>query len=280
MVDVNFMKECEMFSSLKVPCGSKILLRLDGRGFYNLSKQIGLKKPYDPLFLDAMVNTATEIFKEFSPSFIYTFSDEFNILLADIPFSGRIEKLNSVFASFTANSFYSNIIKNKISQRIYQNSENNNNNNNNNNNATIIGNLEIEEIFKTLKTISFDCRVIPLSSEMVSEYFKGRQNEAWRNCINGYIYWTLRDEMNKEKAMKILNGLKADKIHDILFERGINIAEVPVWQRRGVGIYKVDKIVNGYNPLSKESTTSSRRVIKVDFDLPRFDNEFFHNFIE
>ncbi|MDO8870674.1 MAG: tRNA(His) guanylyltransferase Thg1 family protein [Methanobacteriaceae archaeon] len=274
------MKECEMFSSLKVPCGSKILLRLDGRGFYNLSKQIGLKKPYDPFFLDAMVNTATEIFKEFSPSFIYTFSDEFNILLADIPFSGRIEKLNSVFASFTANSFYSNIIKNKISQRIYQNSENNNNNNNNNNNATIIGNLEIEEIFKTLKTISFDCRVIPLSSEMVSEYFKGRQNEAWRNCINGYIYWTLRDEMNKEKAMKILNGLKADKIHDILFERGINIAEVPVWQRRGVGIYKVDKIVNGYNPLSKESTTSSRRVIKVDFDLPRFDNEFFHNFIE
>ena len=273
------MKECEMFSSLKVPCGSKILLRLDGRGFYNLSKQIGLKKPYDSLFLDSMVNTATEIFKEFSPSFIYTFSDEFNILLADIPFSGRIEKLNSVFASFTANSFYSNLIKNKISQIISKvvriiiiiiiiiigN---------------IIGDLEIEEIFKTLKTISFDCRVIPLSSEMVSEYFKGRQDEAWRNCLNGYIYWTLRDEMNKEKAMKILNGLKADKIHDILFERGINIAEVPSWQRRGVGIYKVDKMVNGYNPLSKESTTSSRRVIKVDFDLPRFDNEFFDNFIE
>lgn len=274
MVDVSFMKECEMFSSLKVPCGSKILLRLDGRGFYKLSKQIGLKKPYDPLFMDAMVNTAAEIFKEFSPSFIYTFSDEFNILLADIPFAGRIEKLNSVFASFTANSFYSNLIKNKISQRISLSSENNNNN------GTIIGDLEIGKLFKTLKTISFDCRVIPLSFEMVPEYFKGRQDEAWRNCLNGYVYWTLRDEMNKEEAMKILNGLKADKIHDILFERGINIAEVPSWQRRGVGMYKVDKMVNGYNPLSKESTTSSRRVIKIDFDLPRFDNEFLDNFIE
>ncbi len=262
-----------MFSSLKVPCGSKIVLRLDGRGFYKLSKQIGLKKPYDTTFLDSMVNTATEIFKEFSPAFIYTFSDEFNVLLADMPFAGRIEKLNSVFASFTANSFYSNLIKNKLSQRLSKNTENNDE-------EMGIWKSETEEIFKTLKTISFDCRVIPLSSEMVFEYFKGRQDEAWRNCLNGYVYWTLRDEMSKEEAMQILNGLKAEQIHDILFERGINIAEVPSWQRRGVGIYKVDKMVNGYNPLSKESTTSSRRMIEADFDLPRFNNEFFDKFIE
>jgi tRNA(His) 5'-end guanylyltransferase len=267
------MKECEMFSSLKVPCGSKIILRLDGRGFYKLSKQIGLKKPYDTIFLDSMVNTATEIFREFAPAFIYTFSDEFNILLADLPFAGRIEKLDSVFASFTANSFYSNLIKNKLSQKISKNTGDKNE-------EPEVWKLEMEEIFKSLKTISFDCRVIPVSSEMVSEYFKGRQDEAWRNCLNGYVYWTLRDEMSKEEAMQILNGLKAEKIHDILFERGINIAEVPAWQRRGVGIYKVDKMVNGYNPLSKESTESSRRVIESDFDLPRFDNQFFNNFMD
>lgn len=279
---VVFMENCEMFSHLKVPCGSKIILRLDGRGFYKLSKQIGLKKPYDPLFVNSMVNTATEIFKEFSPAFIYTFSDEFNIMLGDIPFSGRIEKLNSVFASFTANSFYSNLTRNSMNLKCQNgmNIDEMNIKEVNSDNQEQETKLDIDykkfgEFFESLKTISFDCRIIPLSSEMVLQYFKGRQDEAWRNCLNGYVYWTLREEMSKKEAMNILDGLKADKIHDILFKRGINIAEVPGWQRRGVALYKTDKKINGYNPLLKKATESSRKVIKVDWDLHRFDKEFF-----
>ncbi len=257
-----------MFSSLKVPCGSKILLRLDGRGFYKLSEQIDLEKPYDELFVKAMVNSAVEIFSEFSPAFIYTFSDEINILLANIPFSGRVEKLDSVFASFTSNSFFKNLIKAKIMGR-----------NDENDNVKESEDL-FRDIFKIIKTISFDCRVIPLSSEMVFEYFKERQDEAWRNCINGYAYWTLRKEMGKEESMKILNGLKSDKIHDILFERGINIGEVPTWQRRGVALYKVDKKVKGYNPLSQKEVESFRKVIFTDWNLPRFSAEFFDNILD
>lgn len=271
------MKNCEIFSHLKVPCGSKIILRLDGRGFYKLSKQIGLKKPYDSLFVNSMVSTATEIFKEFSPSLIYTFSDEFNIMLSDIPFSGRIEKLDSVFASFTANSFYSNLIKNLMNFE-YQNEKNIkyiNSDNQEKENKSCWNEKKFLEFFESLKTISFDCRIIPLSSEMVLEYFKGRQDEAWRNCLNGYAYWTLRNEMSKKDAMNMLEGLKADKIHDILFERGINIAEVPSWQRRGVALYKTDKKINGYNPLLKKVTESSRKVINVDWDIPLFNKEFF-----
>ncbi len=269
-MDVQFMRECEIFSSLKVPCGSKILLRLDGRGFYKLSKQMDLEKPYDPLFVNAMVNSAVEIFKEFSPAFIYTFSDEINILLADIPFSGRIEKLDSVFASFTANSFFKNLIDAKIRGRDDENEK--------------LKKVELDifkqDLFKDIKTISFDCRIIPLSSEMVFEYFKERQDEAWRNCINGYAYWTLRNEMDQEESMKILNGLKADKIHDILFKRGINIGEVPVWQRRGVALYKVDKKVKGYNPFSQKEVESARKVIYADWNLPRFTTEFFDNIFD
>ena len=41
------MKECEIFSNLKVPCGSNIIVRMDGRGFSKLSRKIGFKKPYD-----------------------------------------------------------------------------------------------------------------------------------------------------------------------------------------------------------------------------------------
>lgn len=264
------MRECEIFSSLKVPCGSKILLRLDGRGFYKLSKQMNLEKPYDTRFVNAMVNSAVELFSEFSPAFIYTFSDEINILLSDIPFSGRIEKLDSVFASFTSNSFFKNLISAKVFDMDDEPDK--------------VKKSELDifkpDMFKNIKTVSFDCRIIPLSSEMVFEYFKERQDEAWRNCINGYAYWTLRKEMGKEESMKILNGLKADKIHDILFERGINIGEVPAWQRRGVALYKLDKKVKGYNPLSQKEVESSRKVIYADWNLPRFSAEFFDNIFD
>lgn len=248
------MKDYEIFSNLKMPAGSKILLRLDGRGFYKFSKNKRLKKPYDPFFAEVMVNTAISLFREFAPAFIYTFSDEFNILLSDIPFSGRLEKIDSVFAGFTSTSFLYNWVRSKFLEK----SEINN-----------------EELFKVLDVISFDCRVIPVSQSLVGEYFKQRQNEAWRNCLNGYTYWTLRKEMGKKEAMVQLEGLKSNQMHELLFKRGINIAEVPAWQRKGIGIYKIDKNINGYNPLTKEKVSTTRKKITTDWDLPIFSDEFF-----
>lgn len=248
------MKDCEIFSNLKVPCGSKIVLRLDGRGFYRLSQSLGFEKPYDARFVEAMVNTAIQLFREFSPSFIYTFSDEFNILLSDIPFSGRLEKLDSIFSSFTATSFIYNLIRG-ISLESKE--------------------IQTPDLFKILQPVSFDCRVIPLSEELIIDYFKNRQNEAWRNCLNGYSYWTLRKEMEQKDAMEKLKGLKSAQIHDLLFERGINIAEVPAWQRRGVGVYKMEQEITGYNPQIQEKVSSTRKKISTDWDLPLFDYDFF-----
>ncbi|MBI5679947.1 MAG: guanylyltransferase [Methanobacterium sp.] len=236
------MKEYEIFSNLKVPGGSKIILRIDGRKFSILSHHLGFKKPYDEQFRDFMIQSCLDFFKEFSPSFIYTFSDEINILLSEIPFAGRIEKFDSVFASFIAGSFTKNVL-----------------------NAG-----------KSIKNpISFDSRVIPLSSALVIEYFKERQNEAWRNCINGYSYWTLREEYTKEESMEILKNKKSSELHDILFKRGINLAELPSWQRRGVGIYKKEVIIQGYNPIKKENVKSKRKKLLVDCNLPIFDAQFF-----
>ena len=154
-----------------------------------------------------------DFFVEFSPKLIFTFSDEINILLSEIPFNGRIEKLDSVFASFIAGSFTKNISKYfKI--------------------------ILIKLDYSDLKPISFDSRVIPLSDQGVIEYFKNRQNEAWRNCLNGYSYWKLREEYGKSQAVEILNKKKSSELHEILFERGLNMSEVPQWQRRGIGLYK------------------------------------------
>ncbi len=232
------MKECEIFSGLKVPCGSKIVIRIDGRKFSKLSRDLKFKKPYDEQFRDVMVKSCEDFFKEFSPAFIYTFSDEINILLSEIPFAGRIEKLDSVFASFITGSFTKNV-------------------------GSIKG------------PVSFDSRVIPLSPEGVMEYFKERQDEAWRNCINGYAYWTLRNEYTKKEAMEILKKKKSNQLHDILFKRGINLAELPAWQRRGIGLYKKETVIEGYNPIKDEQVRSVRKKIFIDDDLSIFNAEFF-----
>lgn len=243
------MKDCEIYSNLKVPCGSKIMIRIDGRKFSNLSSTLKLEKPYDHDFVKLMAASCLDFFTEFSPGFIYTFSDEINILLDDAPFSGRIEKLDSVFASFIAGSFTLNISRSKFS-------------------ALLTGSGEF-------KPVSFDSRVIPLDPQGVIEYLKSRQEEAWSNCLNGYAYWTLRKEYDREKAGSILNKRKKHELHELLFQNNINIVDLPDWQRRGVAIYREKVTVDGYNPLKKEKVVSERFKPLVDWNLPVFDDEFF-----
>ncbi len=247
------MKECEIFSNLKVPCGSKIVIRIDGRNFSHLSHELELEKPYDLDFVKIMINTCHEFFQEFSPRFMYTFSDEINIFLDEIPFRGRVEKLDSVFASFISGTFTSNFVHNKKFSKILKSRKN------------------------YIKPISFDSRVIPLNSEEIITYFKHRQDEAWRNCLNGYAYWTLLREYGKEEAIKILYKKKSSQIHEILFERDINIADTPVWQRRGIGIYRKEIVIQGYNPISKDNVLSKRWKPINDCELPVFNEEFFHH---
>lgn len=236
------MKECEIFSSFKIPCGSNIVVRIDGRKFSRLSRDFKFDKPFDKRFSEFMVRSCSDFFKEFNPSFVYTFSDEINILLSDIPFGGRIEKLNSVFASFMAGSFTKNAL---------------------------------EEGNQIERPVSFDSRIIPLSNPLVVEYFKERQDEAWRNCINGYAYWTLRKDYGKKETMDMLKNKKSSSLHEILFERGINLADLPAWQRRGTGIYKKEVIVEGYNPIEEKKVQSERKKIFIDYDLPLFNEKFF-----
>jgi tRNA(His) 5'-end guanylyltransferase len=246
------MKDCEIFSNLKVPCGSKIIIRADGRNFSGLSNILELERPYDELFANLMIDVCSDFFVEFSPKLIFTFSDEINVLLSEIPFNGRLEKLDSVFASFISGSFTKNIIK-------------------------YLNYFNIDP--SNLKPISFDSRVIPLSDHGVIEYFKNRQNEAWQNCLNGYSYWKLRGEYGKSRAVEILNKKKSSELHEILFERGLNMSEVPQWQRKGIGLYKKEISIDGYNPINKENVTSNRSRIYTDWELPLFDNEFFNKIL-
>ncbi|WP_296803372.1 tRNA(His) guanylyltransferase Thg1 family protein [uncultured Methanobrevibacter sp.] len=237
------MKDFEVYSSLKVPKNSKIIVRLDGRSFHKLAKDLNLIKPYDENFYQVMSKVCNELFKEFSPVFVYTFSDEISLLLERIPFDGRIEKINSVIASFTASSFV----------------------------------LHYDADFK--KPPSFDSRIIPISDEDVLKYFKWRQDESWKNCIASYGISFLKSKYSNKIANDKINGLKSSEIHELLYQNGINLNDVETYKKRGIAVYRKNKKVVGFNKKENKEQVSYRTYAYVDWEVPKFNKEFFENLI-
>ena len=237
------MKDFEVYSSLKVPKNSKIIVRLDGRSFHKLAKDLNLIKPYDENFYQVMSKVCNELFKDFSPVFVYTFSDEISLLLERIPFDGRIEKINSVIASFTASSFV----------------------------------LHYDADFK--KPPSFDSRIIPISDEDVLKYFKWRQDESWKNCIASYGISFLKSKYSNKIANDKINGLKSSEIHELLYQNGINLNDVETYKKRGIAVYRKNKKVVGFNKKENKEQVSYRTYAYVDWEVPKFNKEFFENLI-
>ncbi len=234
------MKEYEIYSDLRVPVNSKIIVRLDGRSFHSFAQNMELTKPYDDNFYKVIVEVSKELFEEFSPLFIYTFSDEISILLDKVPFNGRIEKINSVMASFTSSSFT----------------------------------LNYDVDFP--KAVAFDSRVIPITDDKIYDYFKWRQDEAWRNCVNGYGIHFLKSKYSSSQANEKIRGLGLSDIHEMLFQNGINLNDVETWKKRGIGVYRKNKEVTGFNKKESKKQTSYRSFIHVDCNLPIFSKEFFN----
>lgn len=249
------MKDYEIYSTMKVPKNSNIIVRLDGRKFHSLARALKLEKPYDDNFYRIITNVCLDIFNQFAPKFIYTFSDEISILLDEIPFSGRVEKINSVFASVASSSFTYYLL-NDCSNEF---------------DLVKLSDNERNIVFP----ISFDSRIIPIDDSSISQYFKWRQDECWRNCINAYGIWALKKEYDSEEANEKIKGLKSSDIHDLLFERGINLNDVDIWKKRGIGVYRRSWEIEGFNPVKEEKTVSTRSEVYVDNELDIFNDEFF-----
>ncbi len=252
------MKDYEIYSNLKVPKNSNVIIRLDGRKFHSLARYLSLEKPYDYNFAKLMSKVSLDIFNQFSPKFIYTFSDEISILLDEMPFMGRVEKLNSVFSSLASSSFTYHLLSDLKDD-------------------FNIDDLSDEEK-KIIFPISFDSRLIPIVNEDIYDYFKWRQDEAWRNCVNAYGIWALKKEFSPQVANEKIKGLKSNEIHELLFERGINLNDVDTWKKRGIGIYKKESEIEGFNPVKNEKTVSSRLELYVDYELDLFDKHYFDRF--
>lgn len=237
------MKEYEVYSSLKVPKNSKIIVRLDGRSFHKLAKDLNLVKPYDENFYMVMANVCKDLFKEFSPALVYTFSDEISLLIDNIPFDGRIEKIDSVIASFAASSFV----------------------------------INYGADFK--KPPAFDSRVIPVYDDDVLKYFRWRQDESWKNCIASHGISFLKSKYSNNEANDKINGLNSSEIHELLYRNGINLNDIETYKKRGIAVYRKNKKVEGFNKKENRNQVSYRSYVYIDWDVPKFNSEFFENLI-
>ena len=233
------MKDYEVYSSLKVPINSKVIVRLDGRAFHKLASDLKLVKPYDRNFYQVMAVVCEDLFREFSPSFVYTFSDEISLLLNNIPFDGRIEKINSVMAGFASSSFV----------------------------------IHYDVDFK--KPPAFDSRIIPINDEDILDYFRWRQDESWMNCVNSHGISYLKTKYSNNEANDKINGMKLNEIHELLFQNGINLNDIETYKKRGIGIYRKNKKVVGFNKKENKNQTSYRSYVFTDWELPIFNENFF-----
>jgi len=237
------MESREIFSNITtIP---PVFVRLDGRAFHRLAENLALKKPFDIRFSDAMVQVCTALMAEsgLNPDFAFTFSDEISLYFSQLPFGGRVEKIDSVSASFAASCL------------------------------TLALGLK--------NPLSFDARVIQATPEYAVEYLVNRQNEAWRNHLNGYCQQALvEDGISAKKAAERLKNLPAKDLHELMFKRGFNLATTPAWQRRGVLIYKKKTGKEGFNPIIQQTVMAERSTVTTERDLPMFSRPEGKGFLE
>jgi tRNA(His) 5'-end guanylyltransferase len=172
---------------------------VDGRGFKKVLEES--IKPYDIDFARSMASAVERIFSDFgpTPALAFTFSDEISLVFLDAPFSGRVEKIDSLVAGFISAALS----------------------------------------LKLNRLVSMDCRTIPLCREEICSYLVERQNETWRNHVFSYGFYMLREEgLNEAQAMEKLRGLREREIHELVFQKGINLAKTPAWERRGIMVYR------------------------------------------
>ena len=211
-----------------------LVARLDGNRFTRLTKEVcAFEAPFDERFRDMMIETVKALMNYgFRVLYGYTESDEISLLFHpnEDSFGRKVRKFNSLLAGVASASFSMQLGKQGV----------------------------------------FDCRMVPLPSlERVKDYFLWRQEDAHRNSLNSHCYWMLRKQgKSVEEATKALKGQSVSFKNELLFRNGINYDTLPSWQKRGIGVYWDAVEKQGFNPITGETETATRRTLTVDFELP------------
>jgi tRNA(His) 5'-end guanylyltransferase len=218
--------------------GMYIVARIDGRNFTRLTKEvIEFEAPFDSRFRDMMIETTAHLMNcGFKTIYGYTESDEISLLFDPqiTTFDRKLRKYNSILAGEASAKF-----------------------------ALLLG-----------EHACFDSRISELPNiDCVIDYFRWRNEDAHRNALNAHCYWALRNEgKTVQQATDGLYRLSVAEKNELLWQRGINFNELPLWQKRGVGLYWEAYQKPARNPLTGEDVAASRRRLKTELELPMKDD--------
>ncbi len=225
------MRTLEVFHTLRFLPGAWLILRLDGRGFSRFT-ETRFEKPFDARFHDGMLKTAEAVLEDLQGLYAYTESDEISVLFPRSwhLFDRELEKAVSLSAG--------------------------------------IASAALSLACQT--PVHFDSRaILAAQDEQVVDYFRWRQADATRCALNGWTYWTLRKAgQSVAQATAELEGKSVADKNELLFQAGINFNDLPLWQRRGTGLYWETYQREGYNPRLDQKVAATRRRIKVNQELP------------
>ncbi|RLF24076.1 MAG: guanylyltransferase [Thermoprotei archaeon] len=237
------MKDKEAYSGIRIDEKPFCVIRCDGRNFHALTERVGFKKPYDRRLIEALIESSITIFKEFPcVKVAFAFSDEVSFLLAKpYPFNGRVEKLDSIFASLLSSAFTCSLYSK----------------------------------LRVLEVVSFDARIVTLDNlDDILDYFAWRQMEAYRNFLNSYAYHAMRKRgLSPRRVAEALKGLKAKELIKVIKRSGVDIEKLPSWQSRGVLIFRRRYEKTGYDPMKRIQVKALRHRVDVCWDLPLFAKE-------
>lgn len=233
-----------------------VIIRVDGNAFHTFTK--GLKRPFDPVFMEIMQLTCEDLCKNIQGCVGgYVQSDEISLLLVDYNtittdawFDYNLQKICSLAAAratMTFNRLVSETVESLMVDAAWCH-------------ETGEGDeqetLKWHDLWKDKQNRAmFDARAFNIPKEEVCNYFIWRQKDATRNSIQ-----------SAGQAMfshKELDRKSQSDIQEMLFQKGINWNDYSVPEKRGTFVkrYKYT-IVNSF------AENEEVREWRIDKDMP------------
>jgi tRNA(His) 5'-end guanylyltransferase len=233
------MRVFESINDQYVLPGLYMVARLDGRSFTRLTKERhDFEAPFDFRFHEMMLQTAEHLAGGcgFSVAYAYTQSDELSLLFdrESDPFGRSLRKLLSILAGEASAKF-----------------------------SLLLG-----------AVAAFDCRISQLPSKNhVIDYFRWRNEDAHRNALNAHCFWMLRKKgISIADATTSVSGLSIAEKNELLFQNNVNFNDLPLWQKRGSGLYWEKFERTAVNPVTGAEISAQRRRLRRDLELPMKDD--------
>jgi tRNA(His) 5'-end guanylyltransferase len=215
------MKNYEQVFYPKLIKRTPVAIKIDGKAFHTFTR--GLKKPFDPILIQAMQETMMYLCKNIQGCVLgYTQSDEITLILLDYQnldtdmwFDGKVQKISSIAASMATLAFNQSFAKITTD---YINTHNDYINSITNQYLIVLKNA-------VDKGAIFDARCFNIPKEEVTNLIYWRQLDAIRNSIQmvGQANFSHKELQNKS----------CKEIKDMLYEIGITWDNLPAYKKRG-----------------------------------------------